>query len=315
MFLSSRRTQHDLALSEVAARDVFFYNGHAGPYYGFYLDAAGLAQVNYGEFATYDMVPDRQQLVMAQGCQTYSQYADFLYANPAKSEANLDVITTVNYSYGRGTMTVLRNLVQTDDAGRHEPVDFFRIIADLNSEWLNAYRDVFYGVMGIDGNPQLHPYVALDKLGDSCATSADCGDANAHRCLDPGDGVRQCAAVTLSELACPSGTMFRNVALGGTIKGGVCFQRELGPEVFGIKTGSAQATALLELVNSASLELLDDEIALDARAARNIVAYRDGLDGLTNTADDNPIDSLEELDSISWVGERAFGKLASYLAR
>jgi hypothetical protein len=44
----------------------------------------------------------KQQLVLAQGCQTYSQYADMIYASPVKDEPNLDVITTVNNSYGVG---------------------------------------------------------------------------------------------------------------------------------------------------------------------------------------------------------------------
>ena len=35
---------------------------------------------------------DRQQLVIAQGCQTYSQYADVIYAHESKDESNLDVI-------------------------------------------------------------------------------------------------------------------------------------------------------------------------------------------------------------------------------
>src|SRR6185436_10688728 len=67
MFKTARRAQHDLALTEIAARDVFFYNGHAGPYYGFYLDDAEAARVGYQEFATAGFT-DRQQLVLAQGC-------------------------------------------------------------------------------------------------------------------------------------------------------------------------------------------------------------------------------------------------------
>ena len=316
MFSTTRRRQHDLALSELAARDVFFYPGHAGPYYGLYLDAAGAAKVDYHEFADLEMDSDRQQFVIAQGCQTYSQYADMIYANPAKSEANLDVITTVNYSYGRGTRTLLRNLLRLDGDGRHKPVDFYRIIRDLNSEWLNSWKDVFYGVMGIDGNPQLHPYVDLKALGRTCEAAADCGDRDAHVCLDGGSGAKECAAVTLAKHACPSGTHFLHLASGGTIFAGACFHDEAelpGELVYGVEEGSELAKQILGLVNTASYETLDVEVGLDRRAADNIVAFRLGLDGQPDTADDQTFATLAELDAVSWVSGRAFGKLSSYL--
>lgn len=316
MFSSDRRRQHDLALSEVAARDVFFYPGHAGPYYGLYLDAAGAAKVDYLEFADLLMDSERQQFVIAQGCQTYSQYADMLYANPAKSESNLDVITTVNYSYGRGTRTILRNLLRVDSEGRHQPVDFYTFIRDLNSEWLNNWKDVFYGVMGIDGNPQLHPYVNLAGLGQPCSAASDCGDPDAHVCLAGGAGAAECAAVTLAKQACPSGTHFLHLASRGTIFAGACFKdavEEPGELIYGVEEGSELAKQILGLVNTADVQTLDAEVRLDRRAAANIVAYRLGLDGEPNTADDRTFATLEELDTVAWVSARAFAKLVNYL--
>jgi hypothetical protein len=226
MFTSARQRQHDLALEEIVARDVFFYNGHAGPYFGFYLDEAREATVNYWEFAEAPFAADRQQLVVAQGCQTYSQYADMLYANPNKSEADLDVITTVNYSYGQGTMDLLRSLIKLDGQGNHVPVDFYTIVGDLNGDWLNDMRDVFYGVTGISNNPQLHPYANVDALGDECQAATDCGDASGNVCLALVEGQpRACGVVTLSDAACPEGSQFRNLASGATITGGACFAR------------------------------------------------------------------------------------------
>ena len=223
MFTDARREQHDLALSELVARDVFFYNGHAGPYYGFYLDAADAAKVGYLEIAEAPFT-DRQQLFVAQGCQTYSQYADMVYASPAKSEANLDAITTVNYSYGQGTIELLRNLIRTDREGNHDPSDFYRIVADLNADWLNSYRDVFYGVMGIDGNPQLHPYADVAAIGEECASNADCGDPSGNVCVSG-----ECAARSLAEAACPAGTSYSLLGEGGAIVGGVCTGRATDP--------------------------------------------------------------------------------------
>jgi hypothetical protein len=75
----------------------------------------------------------------------------------------------------------------------------------------------------------------------------------------------------------------------------------------------AEIDGVLALVNSASLEQLDFDVALDVRAAENIVAHRDGPDAALGTGDDDPIDDVPELDAIPWVGTRAFGKLLSYV--
>jgi hypothetical protein len=224
MFTTDRRGQHDLALSEIVSRDVFFYNGHAGPYFGFYLDEARQATVNYAEFESAPFT-EKQQLVVAQGCQTYSQYADMLYANPAKSELNLDVITTVNYSYGHGTERLLEGLIRADGAGRHTPVDFYTLVGQLNDEWLNDYKGVFYGVMGIDGNAQLHPYANLAKLGEVCETAADCGDTAGNVCVATSIGPKQCGARALGDAACPPDTRFEQLARGNTIATGACLKR------------------------------------------------------------------------------------------
>ena len=218
MFEGERDLQHDLAIEELQKRDVFFYNGHAGPYYGFYLDGNHEASVDYRKLAEIDL-QQKQQLFIAQGCQTYSQYADMLYANPAKSEENLDAITTVNYSYGEGTMQLFENLISMDREGRHQPVSFYDIVEDLNNSFLNSYKDVFYGVMGIDGNPQVHPYGNVEALGQSCETDADCGGGSANLCVE-----QTCAVRALAEGSCPSGSSFGYLGSGDrTVDGGICY--------------------------------------------------------------------------------------------
>lgn len=85
----------------------------------------------------------------------------------------------------------------------------------------------------------------------------------------------------------------------------------------GIIEGTPEAAAVLDLANRASLETLDDPsseggVGLDVRAAEGIVAYRAGDDGTEGTDDDETFDTLAELDAISYVGARAFGKLLDY---
>jgi DNA uptake protein ComE-like DNA-binding protein len=74
--------------------------------------------------------------------------------------------------------------------------------------------------------------------------------------------------------------------------------------VFNIQPGSVEAQGVLELVNTASLETLDRsaQVGLDVRAAENIV----------ETRQDSKIDTLKQLDAISWVSKRAFKKLYNY---
>lgn len=216
MFRTDRAGQRALALSELVNRDVFFYNGHAGPWYGFYLDAAGEAEVRETEFASIDF-SDRQQLFIANGCQTYSQYADMMYAHPLKDESNLDVITTVNYSVGQGSDMLVLTLTQTDFEGRHVAWSYDDLIRAFNENQVNADRNVFYGVSGIDQNPKLHPYANLERVGAPCATTSDCGDPNGNVC----DGT--CAAIAVGAEACPDGTVYGEYLMYDILEGAACF--------------------------------------------------------------------------------------------
>ncbi|MBV1857733.1 MAG: cytochrome c, partial [Nannocystaceae bacterium] len=77
---------------------------------------------------------------------------------------------------------------------------------------------------------------------------------------------------------------------------------------------SDEDKAVLLLVNDAAVDLdeLDLDARLDVRAATNIVAHRDGADGIAGTGDDDSIDSISELDDIGYVGQTALGRLAEY---
>jgi 5'-nucleotidase len=83
-------------------------------------------------------------------------------------------------------------------------------------------------------------------------------------------------------------------------------------DVAGIVEGSAEACGVLSVVNEASLEELDRNVPLSMTAAKNIVTYRAGDDGILGTSDDGYFDSLAELDAIKYVGPISLSKLAAY---
>lgn len=226
MYVGDRQNQRDQAIYELTQRDVVFYNGHAGPYYGLYLDAGYEAYIDSSEFASLPF-DERQQLFVAQGCQTYSQYADMLYAHPEKSESNLDVITTVNYSYARGTMDLFARLTQIDslEGDVHDPASYNTIVTGLNDEIVNDYYNVFYGVIGIDQNEKLAPYADVSTIGETCADYTDCGDTySGNVCAGFSDGTSRCVARTAAEAGCPDGSNYAYVAGDDWVLGGVCFE-------------------------------------------------------------------------------------------
>lgn len=216
MYEGRRSAHKDRAIEELRKRDVFYYWGHAGPYYGFSFSPNDRADLDYQEIAELEL-SDKDQLVIASGCQTYSQYADMLYANPAKSEENLDVITTVNYSNLVAGDALLAPLVDVAD-GAHRPKSFYELVEAVNSPWATSRMDTFYGVIGLDGNPQLHPYANPDSIGASCETNSDCGaHVGANVCVHG-----SCAARALAQGACPSGSQFGYLGRGRSVDGGVC---------------------------------------------------------------------------------------------
>ena len=68
----------------------------------------------------------------------------------------------------------------------------------------------------------------------------------------------------------------------------------------GVAFTTGQVVLALDLASNASLELLDVEMALDARAAENILAAR-------------PILTMDELAEVSWVGPAALEQIRDFL--
>ena len=217
MFEGRRDEHKETAVEALRTRDVFYYWGHAGPYYGFSLGPNSEADIGYQELQEMEL-SDKNQLVIASGCQTYSQYADMLFANPAKSEENLDVITTVNYSNLAAGDALLSGLVDVED-GQHKPRSFYELVEQVNDPFATSRMDTFYGVIGIDGNPQLHPYANGDAIGESCSTDSECGaHSNANVCVDG-----SCAVRALAEGACPADASFGYLGNNNSVESGVCY--------------------------------------------------------------------------------------------
>lgn len=78
--------------------------------------------------------------------------------------------------------------------------------------------------------------------------------------------------------------------------------------------GSPEALGVLALLNDGSTteDLLDIDVALDARAARSLVSHRNGPDGVFGTADDDDFDSIDEADGCYYVGNSALAALEAY---
>jgi hypothetical protein len=78
--------------------------------------------------------------------------------------------------------------------------------------------------------------------------------------------------------------------------------------------GELTVSAVLGFLNGpdATEAVLDGDVGLDARAARNIVAHVRGPDGVLGTGDDDLLQSIAELDAIAYVGDAAIAAIDRY---
>jgi phosphatidylserine/phosphatidylglycerophosphate/cardiolipin synthase-like enzyme len=79
----------------------------------------------------------------------------------------------------------------------------------------------------------------------------------------------------------------------------------------GIDEGSPEALGVLALVNDKAMSAtgLKSAAGVTIRVANNITKYRNGADGAAGTADDDPFDTLAELDRIPYVGPATLNAL------
>lgn len=87
------------------------------------------------------------------------------------------------------------------------------------------------------------------------------------------------------------------------------------PEALRIDEGSPEAMGILAFLNDpgTTFQLLDIDVALDARAAESLIEHRDGPDATFGTADDDPYDTIAEVDDQYYVGSSALNKLLNYV--
>ncbi|WP_284665367.1 hypothetical protein [Myxococcus sp. SDU36] len=58
--------------------------------------------------------------------------------------------------------------------------------------------------------------------------------------------------------------------------------------------------------------MLDIDVPLDSDAAQNLIAYRNGPDGVASTADDRHFVSIDQVDAVPQVGASALAALEAY---
>ena len=206
--------------AHAATRDVVIYDGHAGydaGYSGVVVTYQPRTALSADAFKDLEL-PQKPQLFVFNGCKTYSVYPDALYANPNKTAANLDIISTVNFSWllemTRVTGDLLGSLTAVGATdGLHEAHSFARILADLNRDksW-----DVIYGVHGLDDNPHASPWGDPSLLCTACGHHADCAGADSL-CVS---GV--CGMACTADDGCPDSYSCRAVAYAGVITDHQC---------------------------------------------------------------------------------------------
>ncbi len=207
----------DAYKASASQRDIVIYDGHAGydaSYSGVVVHYNPRWAIPADDFATLNL-PDKYQLFFFNGCKTYTTYADSLYANPKKTTANLDVITTVNFSWLSEMTRITTDLVggmTHQENGTHVPTSYDHLLADMNKgrSW-----DVIYGVHGLSDNPRISPYADLSTLCGACSGNSECPGAD-NLCVKISPTNSVCGAACTDDTGCPDGYKCRSVAAGGS---------------------------------------------------------------------------------------------------
>ncbi len=75
-----------------------------------------------------------------------------------------------------------------------------------------------------------------------------------------------------------------------------------------------EARGVLALLNHPATTklVLESDVGITARAARNIVEHRNGADGEAGTDDDDRFDTIEEVDDVPQVGDATLEAILAY---
>ena len=204
----------ELYKQSAATRDIVIYDGHAGydtTYSGVVVHYNPRHAIAADDFKNLEL-PEKYQLFVFNGCKTYTAYADSIYANPNKTTANMDVITTVNFSWlsemTRVTSDLLGHFLATED-NTHHPRSYDQILVEMNKgrSW-----DVIYGIHGLSDNPHRSPYADEASLCGICDSNDQCPGID-NFCLGLLGGQRGCTYACTHNNGCPEGYSCRPTAL------------------------------------------------------------------------------------------------------
>lgn len=228
--------------------DVIMYSGHSGPFYAFAL--ANWRKTSEGDIDDSEIpgieMPDRYQVVLAEGCDTYAVGQAF-FENPAKSDrTNIDIITTTSFS-DAGSASAVTDFLKSfvgDDAGeelRAVP-RLSTLLRDLdnNSYWFTT----MYGVHGIDDNPHAHPFADQGKLCNACEFNADCGGMG-NMCVKMADGSKACTYECTADDACGEGFVCQAAQSDGWVRTKVCVSTRATCEVPNVAAPELQLTKVI----------------------------------------------------------------------
>ena len=202
--------------------DLVVYDGHAGQdpdYSGVVYHYNPRRAISANDLAELNL-PEKYQIYLMNGCKTYNAYPDAIYQNGQKTTANLDIISTVNFSWlsmQPFTTSGFLNELLARAGSTHDPRTYVEILTQINKD--NNYN-VYYGVHGLDDNAHINPYADLSTLCESCTTDNDCpGQGNLCVRFEWG---KACAAECTANDGCPAGYGCRDIAVGGFITGRQC---------------------------------------------------------------------------------------------
>ncbi len=192
--------------TSAAEADIVIYKGHAGP-------AAAMHGVSFHDHPSVSLpanrfrllpLADKYQLFLFDGCNAYG-YADHLLSHPGKTSANLDVITTINYSCFHQAEVVLAFFGQLlmEKKGQWMPRPYSAILGQLNRSYC-SWRAT-YGVHGAADNPRISPLGDRATIGLPCEEHSDCPGID-NLCLKESylSTRRSCGVACLGEGACPA---------------------------------------------------------------------------------------------------------------
>jgi hypothetical protein len=212
----------DAIIKAYGVMDVVLYDGHAGQdpdYSGVVYHYNPRKAIKANDFPSLEL-PEKYQIFVFNGCKTYNAYPDAVYKHEGKNFENLDIISTVNFSWlGQQSFTTsgFLNQLLAKRGGTHDPRTYMEILTEINR---SANWNVYYGVHGVDDNPHVNPYADFDNLCEECADDSDC-KGQGNLCIGFSWG-KACGAECLADDGCPEGYFCGEIAQAGQITGNQC---------------------------------------------------------------------------------------------